>query len=187
MTGCRWIYCQYRRKRQQRCKSFAAELMASQFNFAKRLRVTRHEYRKMDYGTALRCGCSCENRFVSKRWHPSFNELDRSAERLRHLSIAPFLIGNGQVTKMTSPHVNDIPTMSEICVQIVSAIDSAISWKFRALLTTVTVTRSQTFLAIVLLDLTWWPRGAPRIFSRWGPDFFFSYIVAIRVRQTDLT
>ena len=34
---------------------------------------TGHEYRKMDYGTALRCGCSCENCFVSKRWHPSFN------------------------------------------------------------------------------------------------------------------
>ena len=27
----------------------------------------------MDYGAALRWGCSCENRFVSKRWHPSFN------------------------------------------------------------------------------------------------------------------
>ena len=46
--------------------------MASKFNFGKRLRVTGHEYRKMDYGAALRCGCSCENRFVSKRWHPSF-------------------------------------------------------------------------------------------------------------------
>ena len=46
--------------------------MASKFNFGKRLRVTGHEYRKLDYGAALRCGCSCENRFVSKRWHPSF-------------------------------------------------------------------------------------------------------------------
>ena len=46
--------------------------MASKFNFGKRLRVTGQEYRKMDYGAALRCGCSCENRFVSKRWHPSF-------------------------------------------------------------------------------------------------------------------
>ena len=46
--------------------------MASKFNFGERLRVTRHEYRKMDYGAALRRGCSCENRFVSKRWHPSF-------------------------------------------------------------------------------------------------------------------
>ena len=43
------------------------------FNFRKRLRVTGHEYRKMDYGAALRCGCSCEDRFVSKMWHPSFN------------------------------------------------------------------------------------------------------------------
>ena len=47
--------------------------MASKFNFGKRLRVSGHEYRKMDYGAALRCGCSCKNRFVSKRWHPSFN------------------------------------------------------------------------------------------------------------------
>ena len=47
--------------------------MASKFNFGKRLRVTGHEYRKMDYGAALRCGRSCENCFVSKRWHPSFN------------------------------------------------------------------------------------------------------------------
>ena len=77
LAGCPSIYCQYRRKRQQRCKSFAAELMASKFNFDKRLRVTGHEYRKMDYGAALRCGCSCENRFVSKRWHPSFNVCDR--------------------------------------------------------------------------------------------------------------
>ena len=47
--------------------------MASKFNFGERLRVTGHEYRKLNYGAALRCGCSCENRFVSKRWHPSFN------------------------------------------------------------------------------------------------------------------
>ena len=46
--------------------------MASKFNLGKRLRVTGHKYRKMDYGAALRCGCSCENRFMSKRWHPSF-------------------------------------------------------------------------------------------------------------------
>ena len=39
--------------------------MASKLNFGKRLRVTGHEYRKMDYGAALGCGCSCENRFVS--------------------------------------------------------------------------------------------------------------------------
>ena len=49
--------------------------MASKFNFGKRLRVTGHEYRQMDYGAALRCGCSCENRFASKRWRPSFNDL----------------------------------------------------------------------------------------------------------------
>ena len=47
--------------------------MASKFNFGKRLRVTGHEYRKTDYGAALRWGCSYENRFLSKRWHPSFN------------------------------------------------------------------------------------------------------------------
>ena len=87
MTGCRWIYCQYRRKRQQRCKSFAAELMASKFNFGKRLRVTGHEYRKMDYGAALRCGCSCENRFVSKRWHPSFK-----SDRNYHFSYRPQIL-----------------------------------------------------------------------------------------------
>ena len=46
--------------------------MASKFSFGKRLRVNGHEYRKTDYGAALRWGCSCENRFVSKRWHPSF-------------------------------------------------------------------------------------------------------------------
>ena len=46
--------------------------MASKFNFGKRLCVTGHEYRKTDYGAAMRWGCSCENRFVSKRWHPSF-------------------------------------------------------------------------------------------------------------------
>ena len=40
------------------------------------LRVIGHEYRKTDYGAALRYGCSCENRFVSKSGtHPfSFNE-----------------------------------------------------------------------------------------------------------------
>ena len=27
-----------------------------------------------DYGAALRCGCACENRFASKRWHPSFKQ-----------------------------------------------------------------------------------------------------------------
>ena len=60
--------------------------MASKFNFGKRLRVTGHEYRKMDdldYRAALRCGCSCENRFVSKRWHPSFKcyseDIDKEA------------------------------------------------------------------------------------------------------------
>ena len=37
------------------------------------MRVTGHEYRKMDYGVALRWGCYCQNRLVSKRWHPSFN------------------------------------------------------------------------------------------------------------------
>ena len=42
------------------------ELMASKINFGKRLRVTGHEYRKMDNGDALRWGCSCENRFVKK-------------------------------------------------------------------------------------------------------------------------
>ena len=46
--------------------------MAAKFNFGKRLRVIGHEYRKTEYGTALRWGCSCKNRFVSKRWHPSF-------------------------------------------------------------------------------------------------------------------
>ena len=60
-------------KEEQRCKSFAEELMASQFYFGKRLRVTGHEYRKTDYGAALRWGCSSENRVLSKRWHPSFN------------------------------------------------------------------------------------------------------------------
>ena len=34
--------------------------MASKLNFGKRLRVTGHEYRKMDYGAALRCGCSSD-------------------------------------------------------------------------------------------------------------------------------
>ena len=36
--------------------------------------ITRYRTRisKMDYWAALRCGCFCENRFVSKRWHPSF-------------------------------------------------------------------------------------------------------------------
>ena len=47
--------------------------MASQFNFGRQLRFTGHEYRKKDYGAALRWGCSYENRFVSKMWHPSFN------------------------------------------------------------------------------------------------------------------
>ena len=48
--------------------------MASKFNFGKRLRVTEHEYRKTNYGAALRWRCSCENHFfLSKRWHPSFN------------------------------------------------------------------------------------------------------------------
>ena len=63
--------------KENRCKSFAAELMASKLNFGKRLRVTGHEYRKMDYGAALRWGCSGENRFVSKRWHPSFKKRNR--------------------------------------------------------------------------------------------------------------
>ena len=47
--------------------------MASKSNFGKRLRVTEHEYRKTNYGAAIRWGCSYENRFVSERWHPSFN------------------------------------------------------------------------------------------------------------------
>ena len=29
-----------------------------------------HEYRKTNYGAALTWGCSSENRFVPKRWHP---------------------------------------------------------------------------------------------------------------------
>ena len=49
--------------------------MAFKFNFGKRLRVTGHEYRKMNYGAALRWGSPCENRFVSKRWHLSFKYL----------------------------------------------------------------------------------------------------------------
>ena len=40
--------------------------MGSKFNFGKRLRVTRHEYRKMNYGAALRWDCSCENRLCQK-------------------------------------------------------------------------------------------------------------------------
>ena len=41
--------------------------MASKFNIGKRLRVTGYEYRKTDYGAALRWGCSCENLFFCQK------------------------------------------------------------------------------------------------------------------------
>ena len=80
--------------------------MASKFNFGKRIRVTGHEYRKMDYGTALRCGCCCENRFVSKRWHPSFKNT------MRYLSPPLRTILGGQNSKrifLFNCHFGDLP------------------------------------------------------------------------------
>ena len=49
------------------------------------IRVTGTEYQKMEYMAKLRWCFSCkkrENRFVSKRWHPSFSHL------VHHTTIA---------------------------------------------------------------------------------------------------
>ena len=62
--------------------------MASKFNFGKRLCVTGHEYRKTDNGAAMRWGCSCENRFVSKRWHPSLKKNIAKTEDLKGLAAS---------------------------------------------------------------------------------------------------
>ena len=58
-------------------------LRAGTVPLRKRLLVTGHEYRKMGYRAALRWGCSCENRFVSRRWHPFFNHYGRSCDVMR--------------------------------------------------------------------------------------------------------
>ena len=75
--------------------------MASKFNFGKRLRVTGHEYRKMDYGASSRCGCSCENHFVSKRWHPSFKTdiklRQPQAQNVEHGPARTLLYDSGEI------------------------------------------------------------------------------------------
>ena len=83
--------------------------MASKFNFGKRLCVTGHEYRKTVYGAAMRWGCSCENRFLSKRWHPSFNRMSNcwahSTVNVGNLKKMPSLIvSHGNSSEYQSKH-----------------------------------------------------------------------------------
>ena len=62
------------------------------------------------YGAAMRLGCSCENRFVSKRWHPL-------KEIIHHLHwlFSPETVIDSRFRKCrVSPH----SPLSELCLQL---------------------------------------------------------------------